>query len=334
MEKKSLIEIDYIRTIAILSIVVWHCFICPYYVWGVVEVESSNWPLIYYSYYLVSAFLFPGTVMPLFTFISGYVFCYLIQQGKYSDFKTFLLNKLNRLLIPFLVIGSLVSLTSYDRSIYDVLYGGGSHLWFCAMLFWCLIFTWLLIKVKVPQYILYIIVVLSGFFCYMGLDFKLPLGIHASILYVGYFIAGYLLYEKRYIIDTLKDYMIWLVLFYLFVVVCMMIGEYLRIQPLFSVASIIRNHIYSILLLSFFYKKQVRNQIVYERIRTFCKYGFGIYVFHEWIAWNFCHFPIVMDFMKQHFLIFPVLNTIWILFASYFLTSVSLKTRIGRYFLL
>ena len=80
--------------------------------------------------------------MPLFFFISGYLFSHLvIDRGKYESFSGFIKNKVQRLLIPCVVFIGVMSLTLQENFI-DKLFFYGFHLWFLKVLFVCFIVCW------------------------------------------------------------------------------------------------------------------------------------------------------------------------------------------------
>lgn len=331
MKDNKLVVIDYMRFVAILSIVAWHCSLCPYQSWELLDIKALP---IYYPFKVLSTVFFPDATMPLFTFISGYLFSYLIGQGKYKDFFSFVINKVNRLIIPFIIIGTLVTLTSYDRYIVDIPWGEGSHLWYCCMLFWCFVISWIVVKYSHQKYLL--LLLMASFMLQMGVEnhfkmgFKLPLGIHHSLYYMGYFIAGFWVFKNKKYVDTLHKYLWYFVILYFFACIISMMDIYF-VSKLFR---ILHCYMYSVLLLIVFDTIIIRNTKISLMIETVCKLSFGIYVFHEWISWNLCHVSVVTDFLRIHYIFFPIANFASIFIMSYILTYLFIKTKIGRYLLL
>lgn len=85
--------------------------------------------------------------MPLFVLLSGCVFGYCIEQGKYSNLPAFVLNKGKKLVLPYLVFGILyvapvmcaLGLTdSFGRYVLRgiLLSYNSRHLWYILALFW------------------------------------------------------------------------------------------------------------------------------------------------------------------------------------------------------
>lgn len=331
MKESKLVVIDYMRFIAILSIVVWHCAICPYLCWDLLDIKTLP---INYPFRILATVFFPDAAMPLFTFISGYLFSYLIGLGKYGVFRDFTLNKINRLIVPFLVIGTLVNITSYDRYLTDIPWGEGSHLWYCCMLFWCFIITWIAVKCIHTSSLYFLLI--ASFLLQMSVEnhfdmgFKLPLGIHHSFYYIGYFVAGYLLFKNKGIIELLNSYKKTFVILYL--AIC--IVPLFNIHPFIRLSLVVHNYLYSILLLVLLGTLEIRSPLAGNIVSKVCRYSFGIYVFHEWISWNFCHVPSVTAFLYNHYFVFPIVNVVAIFLISFVLTDISLRTKIGRYLLL
>jgi fucose 4-O-acetylase-like acetyltransferase len=119
MENKRLTDISYLRTVAIFAIVLYHSF-CPYMDWKFV---SSSYNPTYNSIFKV----WFGARMPLFLFISGFLFSYLLfVKNKYQSFTGFVWNKTKRLLIPYLIFATLIML-SHDKLSWVYLKNGYWH---------------------------------------------------------------------------------------------------------------------------------------------------------------------------------------------------------------
>ena len=289
---------------------------------------------LYWPIRVLMVSFFPSDVMPLFTLISGYLFSYLLAQGKYGEKDNFVINKLRRLLIPFFILGTLVNITSYDRYIADIPWGEGSHLWYCAMLFWCFVISWPVFRYasnKTTSILLLLLGLIQlAFGSNWTMGFRLPLGIHNSIFFLGYFVAGHLLFRNVFIINLIKKNFTLSVIVYFMMCGIVLLG----IAGVSRFFNILHNYLYSILLLALFNGKSLNSSGVGPFIKSVCKCSFGIYVFHEWISWNFCHIPIVTGFIRNHFVWFPFLNLLWIFAVSYLITWLLLKTKIGRFLLL
>lgn len=140
-QSKSLNEVTWLRVYAIISLVLWHSY-CAYTSWGLASSSLNDYYKMFFK------FATPIANMPLFTFLSGYLFCYLhVYCGKYKEFKGFVQNKARRLLIPYFVLGFCINMTQIGRMHpIDLLWGLPNHLWYCIMLFWCFIICWVVEK--------------------------------------------------------------------------------------------------------------------------------------------------------------------------------------------
>ena len=210
--KMRLSEVNWLRLLAITSILIWHCFICP----------SSHWDLLddpVYSYKIgkIGSFLMPEANMPLFTFLSGYLFSFLYNSKKkgYETLRAIFKNKVDRLLIPFLVLGSLATLCVPSRPfLKGMFFGDGSSLWFCAMLFWCTIIR-SLVLFSGSKWLKYIILILSVFsIVNYGSNYRLPYFVYhipvgfwcvnKAIYFYLFFVLGDYVYKNRDRIITVK----------------------------------------------------------------------------------------------------------------------------------
>ena len=71
--------------------------------------------------------------MPLFIALSGAIFEYGVSNGKYSEFKPFLINKLKRIIVPYLFVGFIfliptlviINGVNFTSCIYDIYVIGG-----------------------------------------------------------------------------------------------------------------------------------------------------------------------------------------------------------------
>ncbi|BAO77446.1 hypothetical protein WPG_3216 [Winogradskyella sp. PG-2] len=97
----------------------------------------------YYEYNVIADCLgrYISTIsMPLFVFISGYIYYFLRNNyGKYGDYKTMFKKKSRRLIIPYLILAPIYIyfLLDYDSilSFLSYLWKGTGHLWFLLMMF-------------------------------------------------------------------------------------------------------------------------------------------------------------------------------------------------------
>lgn len=100
------ISISFMRVCAMLLVVYYHC-ICFY---------TGNWKIhgaLQRPDYNDIAFCLNCVHMPAFVYISGFLYAYLyLYKGKYRDGRTFLINKIRRLMVPYLLWGGIADRVS------------------------------------------------------------------------------------------------------------------------------------------------------------------------------------------------------------------------------
>ena len=130
MRDKNIIVL---RVLAMLMVVFYHC-LCSYTpAWSIMPPVKSV---------TVVARVINAIDMPLFIFMSGYLYSYLYNFcDKYGDVRAFLCDKVKRLLAPYAFWG--VFLCVIMPEIYSplMLLNGISHLWFLWVLFMMFVVT-------------------------------------------------------------------------------------------------------------------------------------------------------------------------------------------------
>ncbi|MBT8272668.1 MAG: acyltransferase [Bacteroidia bacterium] len=130
----NLDQMDLLRVVGILIVVLRHCF-APY---------TNSWDVSeFYEYNEAADFIgkYISTIsMPLFVFISGYIYSYLRNAlNKYPNYKILVSKKTRRLLIPYVVFAPLYIYFFLDfnstLSFMKYLWTGSGHLWFLLMMF-------------------------------------------------------------------------------------------------------------------------------------------------------------------------------------------------------
>lgn len=147
--------------------------------------------------------------MPLFMAASGAVFSW--SMGKFSTLSTLIHNKAKRLLMPFLLVTTFVSVPIkylagyYDHSTHvllDILCGqylllGNSHLWFVVSLFYIFVVFYLLEKSNVRKNIFYWGILLGVswlatiLYHFLGPAFDMVFGLYGLLRYLFFFAIGF-----------------------------------------------------------------------------------------------------------------------------------------------
>ena len=101
-------NLTFYRVVAMTMVVLYHCT-CYY--------AHPSWPFgegPYNPVLKIITTLMGGIHMPVFVFISGYLYWMLKRKGHYDDLLLFFKNKIFRLLVPYFVMGGGCPKTYWD----------------------------------------------------------------------------------------------------------------------------------------------------------------------------------------------------------------------------
>lgn len=147
--------------------------------------------------------------MPVFMAISGAIFSWTI--GKFDTLSILIYHKAKRLLMPFLLVTTFVSVPIkylagyYDHSTHvllDIFCGqylllGNSHLWFVVSLFYIFVVFYLLEKSNVRKNIFYWSILLGVswlatiLYHFLGQSFDMVFGLYGLLRYLFFFSIGF-----------------------------------------------------------------------------------------------------------------------------------------------
>lgn len=294
--------------------------------WG----DVINCPLDW-TYIKIMDRIIPHANMPLFTFLAGYLFFYQLRQGKYSDYKLFFKNKIHRLLIPYLILGTLILYTKYDygRTLEDVIYGIPNQMWYCLMLFYCFAICWLVEK-KIGSFANACLAVLSlavfSRFATMNDIYQAyhwPSGIEiAAYFYFFFYFGGICNKYKDTLFQGWKSVVIFMLMYLLVKVPLVRLLSYILL--VFSIAEVLCPYV----------EKSKHTSIALNKV---AECSFGIYVIHSIILWNISHWPPILKYtapiLEGHYIIAPIVLAIVAFFVSLGLTDLLLRTKVGKYLL-
>lgn len=275
--------------------------------------------------------------MPMFVFASGYLFSYLKNRcQKYSDGKEFLLKKVKRLLIPFLlwvVVVDLVLFGWIDPS--HFLYPP-CHLWFLVMLIECFL-------------VIFIIRFLWE---------KQPLWLNIGLCLAFssiYFLLGGRGYLSSFL--CMDSFLIYFPIFYLGVIWARfsIVERWMHLsKPLLGVALVV----FAVLIGFFTYNKFPLHSDLLARVMGICltltlfqllfvpsekregnytpnKYissldasGMGIYILHQIVIILLLNQSVVASFVKEHVVLGPVLLFCVVFFGCWGVVALINKTKL------
>ncbi|BBK78204.1 acyltransferase family protein [Clostridium butyricum] len=241
--------------------------------------------------------------MALFFAVSGSV--YYIQKNKlnkYKNAKELIINKIKRLMIPYILVGILYVIpikvisrfysTNYfaNAIFYDMLNGIG-HLWFLFTLFWIFILFYFLEKYiyNNNKYIFWVIVLITYFFNDIIYNF-MPNGLKSNVQYVIFFCIGYFfeIIREKYnnskcmVVNTIILSVVVYVLYYAQKNINF---KYAQLLILLFVKILLILIVYNISYLLNKYLK-ISKLKLYEKLY---KYNFDIYLFHDPLNYLFLY---------------------------------------------
>ena len=317
-------EVTVARCIAVLAVVFGHVT-CIYRagVWGL-ELDTPLKSI--FPYYVRYA-----PTMQLFTFIAGYLFAYLMSTGHYQSNKQFVKSKIQRLLIPYFVLGTIVIFIQPGLNMFkDLFYGHAGHMWYCLMLFYCYLICYFTEK--------YLGKTCNAIFavCSLGVTTRFinwgaliygPChwlgGIEIAIYFYFFFYLGYVLYRQREYVFS-GNYAI-------------IIALLILVLPKGSIFRSVGFILFAFIAAKGILKATDEGGFAQKIIRAIARYSFGIYVFHHIILWDLVHIPscaqLVVPFIEEHYIISPILLFVFAMGLSMVLTWLCQKTKVGKYLL-
>lgn len=335
---KKLYDVVVLRSFAIVMVVAYHAYGLMY--WGFVPKMTERFKDLYYvvNEYVVNF------RMPLFVFISGYLFSFLEhERGKYPTFMALLKNKFKRLIVPYLIFASIYIMTIEGGDWKTLMSGDCGHLWFITMLFWCFISMRLfsMIPWSRNRNFSMVLLILSFIISFVDAPNVNFLGVKNLSEWFFWFCLGYTISPYR---DQLFSYLsrksVWLLVFAL-VYILELLYTMKFVESAEQRSGFMRlAHLCIVLLICYatnwainrFSKKWYDNIVFKELNRT----SYGIYVLHFWLQQYLISYPMkrllhMEAFAEEHAIVFPFLFFIVSLMASYIGAKIMLKTRIGRF---
>lgn len=151
--------------------------------------------------------------MPVFVSISGIIYAICKSKGKYNYKKEFVINKFNRLLIPYMFFSLLMFATLYyidkfpsnnifGHFVYAFIFGVNCrHLWYLYTLFAIFVlYNTFYSFIRKYQYSFTIIFIVLNFFCD---KFPLEFQLHNIAYYLIYFHFGVIFYTHRVFLEKI-----------------------------------------------------------------------------------------------------------------------------------
>lgn len=326
-------DIAILRLLAIIIVVFFHAYGMMY-----ADHFSPETKAIYHSaYYNFNQFCPINVAMPLFVFISGFLFGSQLINNNLS-LKKVIRNKAQRLLLPFAVFTILFMFTQNAVSWKPLYQWNYSHLWFLPMLFWCFIITYLIKPLIFSERPAIYIPLLLSLFAISLPEFAIPkfLGLHNVNEWLCWFVGGAWFYKHEHLLASRKariNVTIWGGLSYIIISI---------LWPEEYVANTINGEVASLLAIITLWAGV--NLIPWHKINItefivkLSSYSFGIYIFHNWLeahmisrtAQRIFHLE---QLAHDHTILFPLTFAIVAFILSLILTRLLRQTRLTRHLL-
>lgn len=292
-------DLNILRAFAILLVVLRHCF-APF---------MGIWPVSsFYEYSFATDVIgkYISTIsMPLFVFISGFLYSYLRNNlKKYPTFKILLKKKTARLLRPYFILAPIyiyffVDYTS-NIDFLNHLWKGAGHLWFLLMIFTVFMLFYPLENYLKQNPIKSFIVIIFLFFLYPGFSVIEIYPLSKFFHYLPFFYIGYLFhYKNKFLTKLIKD-KFWLlfIIHSLLFIASFSIPEFIEngiLKTLFKAYIILPTGLVSVsMLYVLFTNAKNLNKIIPRSIVTYLnKTSYYIYLIHQ---------PLLLLFFQQNFL--------------------------------
>lgn len=271
-----LLEVSLLRCLATVSVVIFHSM-CFYGIWdpffgnhAIPFIQSIATWLNYIN-------------MPLFVFLSGYVFSYsFYKRNKEWNIVQLLKEKTLRLLVPFVVWGSLQCLL-FPKFCRMSLFASFLHLWFLQMLFG--IFVLVVLSKSLWQKKLFSYVLLLLFLLLEFLDLSNTVlstfNIANSFKFFPMFLIGLIAYRDDWLTRYSESkFRILLLLIMVLTAMILLIKSTNFTQILFAIPSIL-----ILMSISKKYAPLLIQNRIWGGVKLVDKCSMGIYLIHHIIIW-------------------------------------------------
>ena len=328
-EKITLRELDYLKIIGVLLVVIGHC--TSIYTGGWVFTSPVNSPI----YGLIASYVYTFHV-PMLVFVSGAIYYYCrINKGKYSSLKVLIISKFKRLIVPFLFIGILYSIPikyiigMIEGNIFSniksfILGLNTGHLWYLLMLFDIFIIFYLYEKFILNKKYSIILNLILFSILYISSEFFTNIfQINRAIQYSIFFYLGYEFFRNK---DKLtlklerfktKNILIIIPMLTAISLVLILVSKMrlsnIMLSKLFSLINIVAALVCIIIcyLIVYLINNRMKNIILKEKIDKLIniigKYSFNIYLLHEPIIFIVLHF-IASKYINPNILVMVCLS--------------------------
>lgn len=275
--------------------------------------------------------------MPMFIFISGFLFGGQLLKTQPVSFIKIIKSKFMRLMTPFFVFAILFMFSQNAVSLKPFYQWTYSHLWFLPMLFWCFISSWFLRPLIMNRSAYVSILTLIALFAIAipGKVFPMFIGLHNINVWLCWFALGAWFYKyEKYLLPkstALKIVLIVLGLGLFITIMTLFPQEYGK-QTVWGIIATL-SAIYS--LWTLFAWIPWKNFALTDFLMTLSACSFGIYIFHNWLEAHMVsrtaqRLLSLEHFAQEHINLYPLLFSVTAFIISFAITWVLLRFNIGR----
>ena len=272
--------------------------------------------------------------MPMFVFISGFLFQFQLSNNRYTSFYLLLKKKFTRIIIPYFIFGLIMMATTDNFHPLRLLSGEYWHLWFLPMIFWCFIISYGINKLT--QNHLFYIFLLPVTFSLPLLSFHFPhiLGFYPIGIWYCWFLLGSICFlHQDKICRYISQYKLWILLLLIYLIPTVIAptpyGERTWYSSLSQIAIII-------CLWWFVHTRKPATLSKFDFTVNLSKYSYGVYIFHNWFAFLLISSTAQQLFnlpalASNHVILFPLCFTIVTFILSFSASWLLMKTKFGRF---
>ena len=255
-----------------------------------------------------------------------------------------IVNKLERLIIPsviFSVLYIFIFRTNEMKPtlvVYQILNGVG-HMWFLPMLFGCFVVGWPIIQSKWNQYIILLLLFALSLISYV----PLPLRLGSMLYYLPFFLAGTIVYDRwsekiKCSVNAKRIILLWVAYILLFTFFSFLnrridtADATIIVKALYGSLSLCGKIIYAAFGIAAVYATAsfyCRDYSVPEKVLSFGRYCFGIYLFQQFILQILYYKTSIPRIVGPIWL--PWVGCIVALALSWVMSYIFFKTRTGRF---
>jgi len=275
--------------------------------------------------------------MPMFIFISGFLFGGQLLKSQPISFINMIKSKFMRLMVPFFVFATIFMFTQNAASWRPFYQWTYSHLWFLPTLFWCFISTWFLRPLIMSSKWYVYVPTLAALFAIAIPDkvFPMILGLHHINTDLCWFALGacFFKHEGIFLPKTSNAKIILIVL--CLVAFCVVQTFYPQKYGEKTVLGIIVTVMVIYALWVLFTWIPWKNFAVTNFLMTLSTCSFGIYIFHNWIEAHMIsrtaqHLLPLEHWAQGHIYLFPFMFSTVAFIISLGMTWILLKYKVGR----